>query len=1434
MNNLYIKFSLLILFICVLSSSLLGQIYCSSYGKNFDIGITSVVINTINESSRSYPYYTDNTSKSSIVTIGKFYNLTVKGDSWTNRDTKVMAWIDWNHDGDFNDSGESFDLGSIKKNKSNQSTTNSPLRIDIPVGAKVGETRIRISGKYNSYPTPCEVNFYGEVEDYTLNVVSSVVGQGFWFKTDAGVNGNVTSWTDQSGNGHTANNSGNISKVNNSLNFNPILNFSGVNRQFPVSGAASIQTFLVVNKTLATNNHLSGLIGMNGDKGVRLGKPSQSWKGNSNNDDWVNTSQGSSGRINGLLDANMVHDSQWHIASLTRSQALSGNYYLGGYYPGRSYSGDIAEVLAVSSAVTNSAQLETYLAIKYGITLGNTTTPVDYVNAAGVKVWNGVSVYQNNIAGIAREDSPYALHQKVSSTSNTTSASSSDVTMATIDDFTKSNQDASRTALGDGDYLLWGDNAGASSSWQDKDDYQTVARKWKLEKTGSIGATYFQINLNSYPNAVGDYLLIVDDDEDVSNGISNTYVLANTSGDLYSTSFTPPNGTSYFTIGYFSGSNITVADCLGAKTICDAVYDEPSPETMGLGGILNELPTGDCIPEEKNGIWYSFSPQNTVNANLKFRITPNVNTNDYDWAIFDMTNTTCEDLASIDISTSDAFVSGNTYGQNGWNGSTGADFDQGGRGDCNGPGTGNGPRWNDDVLVKPGHNYMLYVSNWSEKKDGYTISFDQGGSAIIYDDIPPELDGVVQACYGTNELKVDFTEILPCNSLDINKISLAIGGVSYSVTDITSSNCDSGGEGSAAYIFILDRPIFNVGSSNLNIEASGIADMCGNVNSVASNMSFTVYKASVALSVNKSPACIGENVIVTANGNGGFGAYIYEFYLNGTPIVSDAQYSIVGNQLSSNTFTDGDVVKVIVTDENACSVSGTEIKLSISSLPVNPTGLASQSYCAGETVASLVASNGSNAIDWYTVPNGGTALNSTDILATGTYYAEARDVSSGCVSSSRLTVTTVGDSEVPVINCLPPNVVWSEDFDSYSLFTWQATNSGTSWQGYYDQSKQHKAAVVGKVLEMKVQENSDVNWTTGYIDISAEESVQVSFNLSSWDASSVDGYIEFWARVDGDLGGTYQRFEKVTGVAANQVVNSPVFTGGKLELWIHVVKGSSVGIYYVDNINITSLSVKSVDSSQCFYTVQGNEFDATATDNCSLGSLTYSLTGATIGSGASLSGVKLEQGITTITWTATDASGNTSDCRFDVTIEDKVDPIAKCKDITIELDGTGNAGIVASDVDNGSSDNCSIASLSVTPNIFNCSNVGGNVVILKVTDSNGNSATCNANVTVTGAPDNSLSVLGDTKCDGEDATVKIQNSQIDVTYSLYIGSAQVGSSVNGTGADLNVTIPSPDLSIGNNVFTVRALKGACELDLLNSATILINSKPKPIGIFFDN
>jgi len=70
------------------------------------------------------------------------------------------------------------------------------------------------------------------------------------------------------------------------------------------------------------------------------------------------------------------------------------------------------------------------------------------------------------------------------------------------------------------------------------------------------------------------------------------------------------------------------------------------------------------------------------------------------------------------------------------------------------------------------------------------------------------------------------------------------------------------------------------------------------------------------------------------------------------------------------------------------------------------------------------------------------------------------------------------------------------------------------------------------------------------------------------------------------------------------------------------------------------------------------------------------------------------------------------------------------KNITVNLDATGNVTITGAQVDNGSSSTCGIKTLSVSPNTFTCANIGANSVILTVTDNNNNVATCTPTVTV--------------------------------------------------------------------------------------------------------
>ena len=108
-------------------------------------------------------------------------------------------------------------------------------------------------------------------------------------------------------------------------------------------------------------------------------------------------------------------------------------------------------------------------------------------------------------------------------------------------------------------------------------------------------------------------------------------------------------------------------------------------------------------------------------------------------------------------------------------------------------------------------------------------------------------------------------------------------------------------------------------------------------------------------------------------------------------------------------------------------------------------------------------------------------------------------------------------------------------------------------------------------------------------------------------------------------------------------------------------------------------------------------------------------------------------GSNTIEWEATDVNSRTSTASHIITIEDNEAPSVVCNNITVELDGTGNYTLDNDDIDAiglGSSDPGGIASMSVSPDVFSCSNVGANTVTLTVIDNYGNQATCDATVTV--------------------------------------------------------------------------------------------------------
>ncbi|MEK8180737.1 HYR domain-containing protein [Flavobacterium buctense] len=104
-------------------------------------------------------------------------------------------------------------------------------------------------------------------------------------------------------------------------------------------------------------------------------------------------------------------------------------------------------------------------------------------------------------------------------------------------------------------------------------------------------------------------------------------------------------------------------------------------------------------------------------------------------------------------------------------------------------------------------------------------------------------------------------------------------------------------------------------------------------------------------------------------------------------------------------------------------------------------------------------------------------------------------------------------------------------------------------------------------------------------------------------------------------------------------------------------------------------------------------------------------------------------GNTTVTWTATDASGNTASCNQTVTVNDTEAPTITCPaNINVDMD-PGSCGAVVTFAASAS-DNCGTATISYSPASGSLFAVGTTTVTATADDGHGNTASCTFTVTV--------------------------------------------------------------------------------------------------------
>lgn len=191
---------------------------------------------------------------------------------------------------------------------------------------------------------------------------------------------------------------------------------------------------------------------------------------------------------------------------------------------GNDFVGFLGDVIAYEGTMsaTERQQVETYLAIKYGVTLDQTTEK-NYLWSDGTTViWDASTneSYNTDLAGIGRDDAS-CLNQRQSRSVNTSAI----VSMG-LGSIASTNEGNTNNFTNDGDYLIWGHNGTSASTTQATDLPGTVtarlSRIWHVEETGDVTNTAIAFDLNGLglSSTASDYQLIVSSSATMASGVT--------------------------------------------------------------------------------------------------------------------------------------------------------------------------------------------------------------------------------------------------------------------------------------------------------------------------------------------------------------------------------------------------------------------------------------------------------------------------------------------------------------------------------------------------------------------------------------------------------------------------------------------------------------------------------------------------------------------------------------------------------------------------------------------------------------------------------------------------------------------------------------------------------------------------------------------------
>lgn len=445
-----------------------------------------------------------------------------------------------------------------------------------------------------------------------------------------------------------------------------------------------------------------------------------------------------------------------------------------------------------------------------------------------------------------------------------------------------------------------------------------------------------------------------------------------------------------FLLLHFEGN--AQQDCSSAISVCSSSYVQ-SNSYVGVGSS-QEIPAGSsCLDNgEVNSVWYTFSPSNS--GNLEFQLNPINPNDDYDFALYNLTNDSCTGIG----------VGANTPVSCNYSADQGATgISIGGTGNDNGS---SGPNQNSPLPVIAGETYALLVSNFTASQSGYSLDFT--GSVSVADSEPALLDSIsMNGLCNPNSIRLWLSQEIDCSSISGGTFDVQVTGPSaVTIASVTGSGCSDGRTNLLNVSFT--NKIQVVGTYNAVVQIGGDGDSfldgCGNQTPVGNSIAFDVEFIGPDIDIynHLDASCGDDNGAAQTAVTNGSAPFTYSWNSSPVQTTQNASGLPPGNY------------RVWVTDSNGCKDKASVTIDNNSPINVNNSSFTPVTCNGDDDGTAQITPTGGQApyvIEWQTNPIQ-TGSNATN-LGGGNVTVIVTD-NTGCEEQAIINIPQPGAINIPV------------------------------------------------------------------------------------------------------------------------------------------------------------------------------------------------------------------------------------------------------------------------------------------------------------------------------------------------------------------------------------------------------------------------------------